>query len=102
MPEVFDNDSSRRRDRLSTLEMRRRLRFTCKQRHLIQKMLRLFGHAARCPERELIRNLLVPTPSRTWFRRTGGQLKTRATTLKEDLKLLTGPRVLEYGQWVRD
>ncbi len=62
----------------------------------------MFGHAARCPERELIRNLLVTTPSRTWFTRTGGQLKTRATTLKEDLKPLTGPRVLEYGQWVRD
>ncbi len=37
----------------------------------------------RRPEGELIKDLLLPTPPRTWRRRAGGQLKTWATTTKE-------------------
>ncbi len=44
---------------------------------LVQSSLRWFGHAARRPEGELIKDLLLPTPPLTWRRRAGGQLKTR-------------------------
>ncbi len=44
-------------------------------------------------EGELIKDLLLPTQPRTWRRQAGGQLKTRATTLKADLETLSGPRL---------
>ncbi len=50
----------------------------------MQRRLSWFGHAARRPKGELIKDLLFPTPPRTWRRRTGGQLKTCATTIKTD------------------
>ncbi len=37
-----------------------------------------------------------------WRRRTGGQLKTWATTMKADLKPLSGPRVFDYARWRKD
>ncbi len=43
------------------------------------------------PERDLTKDLLLPTPPRTWHRQTGGQLKRWATTIKTDLKPLSGP-----------
>ncbi len=43
------------------------------------------------PEIDLTKDLLLPTPPRKWHRRTGGQLKTWATTIKTDLKPLSGP-----------
>ncbi len=69
---------------------------------LVQTRLRWFGHAARRPERELIKELLLPTPPRTWRRRTGGQLKTWATTIKADLEPLSGPRVFGYARQKND
>ncbi len=47
-------------------------------------------YAARRPEGELIKDLLLPTPPRMWCRRAGGQLKTWATTIKADLEPLFG------------
>ncbi len=88
--EVFDNNSTRRilrvrrRDCVPSLELRRRLCRTSIPALLVQRRLRWFGHATRCPEGELIKDLLLPTPSRTWRRRVGGQLKTWATPIKAD------------------
>ncbi len=60
--------------------------------------LRWFGHAARRPDGELIKDLFLPTPPRTWRRQTGGQLNTRATTIKADLE----PRVFGYARRKKD
>ncbi len=61
--------------------------------HLVQRRLRWFSHAARRREGELIKDLLLPTPPRTWRRRAGDQLETWATTIKADLEPISGPRV---------
>ncbi len=66
------------------------------------RWLRWFGHAARRPEGELIKDLVLPTPPRTWRRRTGGQLKTWATTTKADLEPIFGPRVFDHARWGKD
>ncbi len=79
--EVFDNDGVRlilrvrRRDCVSSVELRRRLCLTNMTTLLIQRRLRRFGHAARRPAGELIKDLLLPTPLRTYRRRTGDQTK---------------------------
>ncbi len=71
MLEVFDNNSIRRilrvrrRDCVPSVELRRRLCLTCIPALLVQRRFRWFGHAARRPEGELIKGLLLPTPSRT-------------------------------------
>ncbi len=106
MLEVFDNDSIhrilrvRRRDYVPSVELRRRL--TRIPPLLVQRRLRWFGHTARRPEGELIKDLLLPTPPRTWHRRTGGQLKTWATTTKADLEPISGPRVFGHARWRKD
>ncbi len=90
MLEVFDNDSInhiiciRRRDCVPSVELRHRLCITSILVLLVQRRLRWFCHAARRPEGELIKDFFLPTPPRTWHRRAGGQLKTRATTIKAD------------------
>ncbi len=97
MLEVFDNDSIRRilrvmrRDCVPYVELRRRLCLTSNPAMLVLRRLRWFGDAARRPEGELIKDLLLPTPPRTWRRRPGGQLKTWATTIKADLEPIFGP-----------
>ncbi len=53
----------RRGDCVPTVEMRRRLRLTSTPAQLAQRF-RWFGHAARRPEGELIKDLLLPTPPR--------------------------------------
>ncbi len=108
MLEVFDNDSIRRilrvrrRDCVPSVELRRRLSLTSIPALLVQSRLRWFGHAARRPEGELIKDLLLPTPPRTWRNRTGGQLKTWATTTKADLEPISGPRVFGHARWRKD
>ncbi len=103
MLEVFDNDSTcrilrvRHRDFVQSEELRRRLRLTSIPALLVQRRLRWFCHAARRPESELIKDLLFPTPPRTWRRRAGDQLKTWAITIKADLEPLSGPR-----RWRKD
>ncbi len=106
--EVFDNDSIsrilrvRRRDCVPSVELRRRLCLTRIPALLEQRRLRWFGHAARRPEGELIKDLLLPTPPRTWRIRAGGQLKTWATTIKADLEPISGPRVFSHARWRQD
>ncbi len=69
---------------------------------LVKRRLHWFGHAARPPEDELIKDLLLPTPPRTWRRRAGGQLKTWATSIKADLEPISGPRVFGHARWRKD
>ncbi len=108
MLEVLDNDSIRRilrvrrRDCVPSVELRRRLCLTSIAALLVQRRLRWFGHAARRPEGELIKDLLLPTPPRTWRRRAGGQLKTWATTIKADLESISGPRVFGHARWKKE
>ncbi len=95
---VFVNDSIRRilrvrrRDCVPSVELRLNLSLTSIPAQLIQ----------RRPDGELIKDLLLPTPPRTWRRQTGGQLKTRATTIKADLESLSGPRIFGYARWRKD
>ncbi len=49
-----------------------------------------------------MRELINPDVPRTWRRRTGGQLKTWATTLKEDLMRLIGPAVVGIRRWNKE
>ncbi len=51
---------------------------------------------------EIIKDLLLPTPPRTWRRRAGGQLKTWATTIKADLEPISRPRVFGHARWRKD
>ncbi len=94
MLEVFENVSIssilrlKRRDFVQSVEMHRRLRLTSIPPLLVQRRLRWLGHPARRPEGELIKDLLLPTPPRTWRRRAGGQLKTWTTTIMADLEPL--------------
>ncbi len=37
-----------------------------------------------------------------WRRRAGGQLKTWATTIKANLKPISGPRVFGHARWTQD
>ncbi len=108
MLEVFDNDSIRRilrvrrRDCVSSVELRRRLGLTSIPALLVQKRHRWFGHAARRPEGELIKDLLLSTSPRTWRIRAGGQLRTWTTTIKADLEPISGPRVFGHARWRKD
>ncbi len=103
--EVFDNDSirrvlrGRRRDCVPSVELRCHLRLTSILALLVQRRLCWFGPAARRPESELIKDLVLPTPPRTLRRRTGRQLKTWATTIKADLEPISGPRVFGHARW---
>ncbi len=79
MLEVFANDSIRRilrvrrKDCMPSVELRRRLCLTSIPTLLVQRRLRWFGHVARRPKGGLIKDLLLPTPPRTWRRRAGGR-----------------------------
>ncbi len=59
---------------------------------LVQKRLRWFGHTTSRPDDELIKDLLLPTPTFIWHRRTG------ATTIKADLEPLSGQRTFDYAR----
>ncbi len=50
----------------------------------------------------LIKDLLLPTPPRTWRRRAQDQLKTWTTTIKADLEPISGPRIFGHARWRRD
>ncbi len=108
MLEVFDNDSIRRilrvrrRDCVPSVELRHRLCLTRIPALLVQRRLRWFGHAARRPEGELIKDLFLPTPPRTWRRPAGGQLKTLATTIQANMEPISGPRVFGHARWKQD
>ncbi len=69
---------------------------------LVQRRLLWFDHAARRPNGELIKDLFLPTPPRMWRRRTGGQLKAWATTIKAGLEPLSRPRVFGHARRRKD
>ncbi len=108
MRPFFDDDSIRRilrvrrRDCVPSVELRRHLCLISMTALLVQRRLHWFGHAARRPEGELIKDLLHPTPPRTYHRRAGGQLKTWDTTIKADLKPISGSRVFGHARWKND
>ncbi len=72
MLEVYDNDSIRRilhlrrRGCVPSVELQRYLCLTSMSALLVQRRLRWFGHAAKGPEGELIKDLLLSTPTRMW------------------------------------
>ncbi len=82
--------------------LRQRLQLPTLLALLLQRRLRWFGHAARRAHGEFIRELINPDVPRTWRRRTGGQLKTWATTLKEHLVRLIGPAVVGIRRWNKE
>ncbi len=98
--EVFDNGCLRRierynrRDGVPCAVRRQRLQLPTLPALLLQRRLRWFSHAARRAPGEFMRELINPDVPRTWRRRTGGQLKTWATTLNEELVRLIGPAVV--------
>ena len=106
--EVFDNDClrcilrCRRIDRVATHALRSRLHLRPLPSILHHRRLRWFGHAARRPEGELIRGLLLPSPLPGWRKRAGGQLKNWAGVIKDDLAVLSGPKVVGLRVWNRD
>ncbi len=61
-----------------------------------------WSSAVRRPDGDLINDLFLPRPPRTWHRRTRGQMKTYATTIKADLVPLSGPWVLGHARWRND
>ncbi len=71
MLQIFGNDSIRRiqrvsrTDRVPSVELRRRVRPTSM---LVQRRLRRYGHVARRPEGQLIKDLFLPAPPHTWRR----------------------------------
>ncbi len=108
MLEFFDNGSRyrirrvKRRYCVPSVELRRRLCFSCIPALLVQRRLLWFGHAARRPDGELVMDLLLPTPPRAWRRRTRGQPKTWATALNGGPGPLSGPRVFRNARWRKD
>ncbi len=108
MLEVFDNDSIhrilylRRRDCVPSVELQRRLCLTTMPALFMQRRLRWFDHAARRPTGELIKDLVLSTPPRTWPRRTEGQPKAWATMIKADLEPHFGLLVFGHARWRMD
>ncbi len=95
--EVFYNDCLRhiekcnRRDRVPCSILRQRLQLPTLPALLLQRRLRWFDHAAHRAPGGFTRELINPDVPQTWRKRTDGQLKTWAATLKEDLVRLIGP-----------
>ncbi len=56
--------------------------------HRLARISAQLVNTVKRPNGELIKDLLLPTPPRTWGRRTGGQLKKWATTIKVDPETL--------------
>ena len=104
--EVFGNDCLRyilryrRIDRMPTTTLH--LNLHPLPPVLLQRRLRWFGHVARRPEVELIRDVLLPTSPPNRRKRVGGQLKTWASKIKDDLAALSGPQVVGLRRWNRD
>ncbi len=103
--EVFDEERLRRikrcyrSDRVLCAVLRKRLQLPTLPARVLQRHLRWFGHADRGAPGESMRELINPDVPRTWRMRTGGQLKTWATTLKEVLVLLIGSAVVGIRRW---
>ncbi len=104
----FDNDCMcrllcrRRLDPVPSAVFRRQLHLRALHPVLLQRRLRLFGHAARRPVGEIIREVSNPESPVHLRRKRSGQLKTLMTTLKEDLGGLSGPAVYSLRRLNRD
>ncbi len=61
-----------------------------------------FGHAARHPDGEIIREVISPKPVAPWRSKRGGQFKTWTATLEEVLARLSGPSVFGPRRCNRD
>ncbi len=81
----------RRKDCVPSVELCHRLCLTRIPTLLAQRRLLWFGHAARRPEGELNKDLLLRHV------RGGGQLKTWATTIKANRTASLRPRTMEKG-----
>ncbi len=96
--EVFDNDCQIDRcnqcDRVPRAILHQRLQLRTSPALLLQCSLYWFGQAIRRSLGEFIRELIRPDVPVTWCKRTGGQLKTLMTTLKEDPERIIGPAVI--------
>ena len=105
--EVFDNYClryilrCRRIDRVPTTTLRHRLNLSSLPPVLLQRRLRWFGHAVRPPKGELICDVLLPTSLPNWRKRVGGQLKTWASTIKDDLAALSCPQIVGLRRLAR-
>ena len=105
---MFDNGClryilrCRRIDRMPTITLRRSLNLRPLPPVLLQCRLLWFGHTTQRPEGDLIRNVLLPASLPNWRKRIGGQLKTWASTIKDDLEVLSGPEVVGLRRWNRD
>ena len=84
---------------MPTSTLCRRLNLHPLQPVLLQRRLRWFGEAAQRPEGELIHNVLLPTSLPNWRKRVGRQLKTWASTIKDDLAALSGLQVVGLRRW---
>ncbi len=91
-----------RQDRIRCVALHHGLGLRALPPVLRQRRLRWFGHAARRPAGEIIREVMNPEPPAHWRKRRGDQLKTWMTTLKEDLARLSGPDVFGLRRWNRD
>ncbi len=95
MLEAFDNDNIRRilhvkcRDRVSSVEPRRRLCLSSIPALLVQRRLRWFGRATRRPVSELVKNFRLHRLARG----------AGTTTIKADLEPLSGRLVFGYARW---
>ncbi len=87
---------------LFTLGLQHHLRIASISEQLIGRKLLWFGHPTKRPEGELIRDPLFPVSPHSWRKRTGGQLKTWAPTIRADLEPLFGQRVFGYTWWRMD
>ncbi len=65
---------------------------------MLTKFKKEDGYAARRPNCELTKDLILPTPPRTRRRQTGDQLKAWATKIKAWLEPLFGPRVSGHAR----
>ncbi len=104
MLEVFDNDSVRRilcirrGDFVPSVELRHRPYLSSIPALFVQGRLRWFGQAARRPDGELMKDLLLPTLPRTWRRRSedvGNHDQGRPGTAFQTESLR--PRTVEKG-----
>ncbi len=106
--EVFDNGClgcikrCNRHDRVPCAVLRIGLQRPTSPTLPLQRRLRWFGHAARRAPGEFMRELFNPDVPRTWHRPNGEQLKTWATTLKEDLVRLIRPAAVRIRRWNKE
>ena len=69
---------------------------------LQQRRLPWFGHVLRKPDEDLIRSTVAPLPCTGWRCRTGGQMKTWLSTVKQDIDRLGLRNVYGVRRWEKN